>query len=163
MPSQGNESSGIAAALREVEAREATRRRVLVERRIDVGKRGGDGMPEDDRRGEDDPLDDEEVCLDLGEPSQEVIDYARRELGETDDVKCRTLQELRDMIYGNDLSTDGSPVSRSIEILCSTERGECLPRRMDDDFLIRFLRTRNFNVNRAHRLVSSFSFESDPF
>lgn len=39
-------------------------------------------------------------------------------------------------------------------ILCSTERGECLPHRMDDDFLIRFLRTRNFNVNRAHRLVS---------
>lgn len=37
-----------------------------------------------------------------------------------------------------------------------TERGECLPRRMDDDFLIRFLRTRNFNVNRAHRLVSLF-------
>ncbi|XP_003691963.3 alpha-tocopherol transfer protein isoform X1 [Apis florea] len=136
MPSQGNESSGIAAALREVEAREATRRRVLVERRIDVGKRGGDGMPEDDRRGEvDDPLDDEEVCLDLGEPSQEVIDYARRELGETDDVKCRTLQELRDMIY---------------------ERGECLPRRMDDDFLIRFLRTRNFNVNRAHRLIVNY-------
>lgn len=34
------------------------------------------------------------------------------------------------------------------------ERGECLPHRMDDDFLIRFLRARNFNVKRAHRLVS---------
>lgn len=35
-----------------------------------------------------------------------------------------------------------------------TERGECLPHRMDDDFLIRFLRARNFNLKRAHRLVS---------
>ncbi|KAG6798244.1 alpha-tocopherol transfer protein isoform X1 [Apis mellifera caucasica] len=143
---QRNESDGIGGGvvaavvgrLRD-EARE-----ILLERRrsavedgggIDVGKPSRDGMPElKDDRGE--PLvDDEEVCLDLGEPSQDVIDYARRELGETDDVKCRTLQELRDMIY---------------------ERGECLPRRMDDDFLIRFLRTRNFNVNRAHRLIVNY-------
>lgn len=102
---------------------------------IDVGKCCNDsnGMPEF----KDDQIqsNDEEVCLDLGEPSPEVMEYARRELGETDDVKCRTLQELRDMIY---------------------ERGECLPHRMDDDFLIRFLRTRNFNVNRAHRLIVNY-------
>ncbi|XP_017766981.1 PREDICTED: alpha-tocopherol transfer protein-like isoform X2 [Eufriesea mexicana] len=103
---------------------------------VDVGKRGNidlNGMPElkDDQV----QVNDEEVCLDLGEPSPEVMEYARRELGETDDVKCRTLQELRDMIY---------------------ERGECLPHRMDDDFLIRFLRSRNFNVNRAHRLIVNY-------
>ncbi|XP_043288210.1 clavesin-2-like isoform X2 [Venturia canescens] len=76
---------------------------------------------------------DEELDLDLDEPSSlEVIEYARHELGETDEIKCQTLQELRDMIY---------------------ERGECTPHRVDDAFLIRFLRARNFNVNRAHRLV----------
>ena len=69
---------------------------------VDVGKYCNDldGMPEL----KDDQIQlnsDEEVSLDLGEPSPEVIEYARRELGETDDVKCRTLQELRDMIYGN--------------------------------------------------------------
>ena len=34
-----------------------------------------------------------------------------------------------------------------------------MPHRMDDDFLIRFLRARSFNVNRAHRLVSYICFE----
>lgn len=72
----------------------------------DVGKCGNDldDMPElkDDQI----QLSDEEVSLDLGEPSPEVMEYARRELGETDDVKCRTLQELRDTIYGNCYVTD---------------------------------------------------------
>ncbi|XP_051153477.1 alpha-tocopherol transfer protein-like isoform X2 [Leptopilina boulardi] len=77
----------------------------------------------------------EELTLDLEEPSQEVMEYARRELGETEEVKCQTLQELREMIY---------------------ERGECSPHRMDDSFLIRFLRARNFNVYRAHRLVVNY-------
>lgn len=44
---------------------------------------------------------DEELDLDLEELSPEVMEYAKRELGETDEVKCQTLQELRDMIYGN--------------------------------------------------------------
>lgn len=35
------------------------------------------------------------------------------------------------------------------------ERGECVPFRTDDAFLLRFLRARNFVVERAHRLVSS--------
>ncbi|KAI4502128.1 hypothetical protein M0802_002810 [Mischocyttarus mexicanus] len=78
---------------------------------------------------------DEIVDLDLDEPPPEVMEYARRELGETDEVKCQTLQELRDMIY---------------------ERGECIPQRMDDDYLIRFLRARNFNVNSAHRLIVNY-------
>lgn len=46
-------------------------------------------------------LDDEELTLDLEEPSPEVMEYARKELGETEEVKCQTLQELREMIYGN--------------------------------------------------------------
>ncbi|KOC62670.1 Alpha-tocopherol transfer protein-like [Habropoda laboriosa] len=91
------------------------------------------GMPE--LKDEEVQVNDEEVCLDLGEPSPEVMEYARRELGETEDAKCRTLHEFRDMIF---------------------ERGECLPHRMDNDFLIRFLRTRNFNVHRAHRLIVNY-------
>lgn len=35
-----------------------------------------------------------------------------------------------------------------------SERGECNPHRMDDEFLIKFLRARNFIPKRAHRLVS---------
>lgn len=57
------------------------------------------GMPE--FQGEEDQADDEVTLLDLGEPSPEVTEYAKRELGETEEGKCRTLQELRDMIYGN--------------------------------------------------------------
>ncbi|XP_033334935.2 alpha-tocopherol transfer protein [Megalopta genalis] len=109
----------------------------LLREKIDARKRRQDelnGMPEPGDQEQELP-DDEEVCLDLGEPSPEVMEYARRELGETEEVKCQTIQELRDMIY---------------------ERGECQPHRMDDDFLIRFLRVRNFNVNRAHRLIVNY-------
>jgi len=43
-------------------------------------------------------------------------------------------------------------------ILCYfAERGEVEPLRMDDPFLIRFLRARNYNVERAHRLVSKLN------
>ncbi|XP_070153488.1 alpha-tocopherol transfer protein [Polyergus mexicanus] len=95
-------------------------------------RKGADEMPEL----KDDQLlrDDEQISLDFDVPP-DVMEYARRELGETDEVKCQTLQELRDMIY---------------------ERGECLPHRMDDDFLIRFLRARNFNLKRAHRLIVNY-------
>lgn len=95
----------------------------------------------DDRA--DDPEDDErdELALDLGEPSEEVMEYARRELGETEDIKYQTLNDLREMIY---------------------ERGECMPYRMDDAFLLRFLRARNYNINRAHRLmVNYFNFKEE--
>lgn len=43
---------------------------------------------------------DEQIYLDLNEPPSDVMEYARRELGETEEVKCQMLQELRDMIYG---------------------------------------------------------------
>ncbi|XP_025161259.1 alpha-tocopherol transfer protein isoform X3 [Harpegnathos saltator] len=78
---------------------------------------------------------DETISLDLSEPPPEVMEYARREVGETDEVKCQTLQEFRDMIY---------------------EKGECLPHRMEDDFLLRFLRARNFNLRAAHRLIVNY-------
>lgn len=96
-------------------------------------RKGADEMPEL----KDDLLlqDDEQITLDLEYVPPEVMEYARRVLGETDEVKCQTLQELRDMIY---------------------ERGECLPHRMDDDFLIIFLRARNFNLKRAHRLIVNY-------
>lgn len=44
--------------------------------------------------------DDEELSLDLDTVPEEVQEYARRELGETDEVKCQTIHELREMIYG---------------------------------------------------------------
>lgn len=59
---------------------------------------GPDNMPElNDNHG----VQEDELSLDLNEPTPEVMEYARRELGETDEVKCQTLQEFRDMIYGN--------------------------------------------------------------
>ncbi|XP_076634456.1 alpha-tocopherol transfer protein isoform X1 [Colletes latitarsis] len=114
---------------REIFGEDPSKDKVDGERREDLN-----GMPElkDDEVQTDD---EEEVSLNVGEPSPEVMEYARRELGETEEVKCQTIQELRDMIY---------------------ERGECLPHRTDDAFLVRFLRVRNFNVNRAHRLIVNY-------
>lgn len=60
--------------------------------------KGADNMPELKNYNE---FDDEQITLDLSEPPPEVMEYARRELGETEEVKCQILQEFRDMIYGN--------------------------------------------------------------
>lgn len=68
---------------------------VVVEKDLRVLK---DGMPE--FTNDQELLDDEQIRLDLSEPSPDVMEYARRELGETEEVKCQMLQELRDMIYG---------------------------------------------------------------
>lgn len=55
----------------------------------------------------------EQVNLDLTEPPPpEVMEYARRELGETDEVKCQMLEEFRDMIYGNTRLGSRKPVIR---------------------------------------------------
>lgn len=96
-------------------------------------REGIDNMPELENNQE--LKNDEVVTLDLCEPSPEVMEYARRVLGETDEVKCQSLQEFSDMIY---------------------ERGECLPHRMDDEFLLRFLRARNFNIKSAHKLIVNY-------
>lgn len=48
----------------------------------------------------DDEVGDVEADLDLAGIPQEVAEYAREKLGETPDTVVRTLQELRDLIYG---------------------------------------------------------------
>ncbi|XP_034231180.1 alpha-tocopherol transfer protein [Thrips palmi] len=78
---------------------------------------------------------DDKVGLRLDEPDEKLKDYARKVLGETEEAKTRTLQELKDTIY---------------------ERGEVTPYRMDDSFLLRFLRARSFNVERSHRLLKRY-------
>ncbi|PSN38167.1 hypothetical protein C0J52_14555 [Blattella germanica] len=73
--------------------------------------------------------------LDLGEPTEELIEYARKHLGESPDTKPALLQEFRDLIF---------------------ERGDVTPHRTDDLFLIRFLRARRFDVEKAHRLMINY-------
>lgn len=53
--------------------------------------------------------------------------------GEDPEKTCELMQEFKDMIY---------------------ETGECNPHRMDDDFLIKFLRARYWKVENAYKLVS---------
>lgn len=38
--------------------------------------------------------------LDLEEPPQELVDWAKEHLNEDPATRCQVLQELRDMIYG---------------------------------------------------------------
>ncbi|XP_047042152.1 alpha-tocopherol transfer protein-like isoform X1 [Helicoverpa zea] len=87
------------------------------------------------------PTPDYSVDLDLGEPPPELVEYARQHLGEDPNTRLQAIYELREMIY---------------------ERGECTPHRMDDDFLIKFLRARKFIPKRAHRLlVNYYQFKED--
>ena len=60
------------------------------------------------------------------------IENIAREQGENPDTKVAIVQEFKDLIY---------------------ERGECTPHRMDDDFLIKFLRARFWKVDNAYKLV----------
>ena len=55
-----------------------------------------------------------------------------RNIGEDQDRVCELLQQFKDLIF---------------------ERGDCNPHRMDDDFLIRFLRARFWKVENAYKLV----------
>lgn len=73
--------------------------------------------------------------LDLGEPPDDVKEFARQHIGESPGTRSSVLQEFRDMIY---------------------ERGEIVPHRMDDSFLIRFLRARRFLVEKAHKLMVNY-------
>ncbi|KAI5634524.1 CRAL/TRIO domain-containing protein [Phthorimaea operculella] len=63
------------------------------------------------------------------------MEYARQHIGEDPNTKLQAIYELRDMIY---------------------ERGECTPHRLDDAFLIRFLRARDFIPAKAHRLIVNY-------
>ncbi|XP_035907328.1 uncharacterized protein LOC118510046 [Anopheles stephensi] len=71
-----------------------------------------------------------------------VAEVARMQ-GEDPDRKSLMIEELRDMIY---------------------EKGDCIPHRVDDDYLIKFLRARFWNVLHAYNLmVRYYSFrESNP-
>ncbi|XP_068621340.1 alpha-tocopherol transfer protein-like [Battus philenor] len=81
------------------------------------------------------PTPDYSVELELGEPQPEFLEYARLYCGEDESTRLQAVYELRELIY---------------------ERGECVPHRMDDKFLIRFLRARNFIPKRAHRLMVNY-------
>uniref|UniRef100_A0A182VUK4 CRAL-TRIO domain-containing protein n=1 Tax=Anopheles minimus TaxID=112268 RepID=A0A182VUK4_9DIPT len=71
-----------------------------------------------------------------------VAEVARVQ-GEDPDRTSLLIEELRDMIY---------------------EKGECIPHRVDDDYLIKFLRARFWNVHHAYNLmVRYYAFrESNP-
>lgn len=55
-----------------------------------------------------------------------------RKHGEDPDRVCELMQQFKDMIF---------------------ERGDCNPHRMDEDFLIKFLRARFWKVENAYKLV----------
>jgi CRAL/TRIO, N-terminal domain len=61
------------------------------------------------------------------------IDETAKQQGEDPDKMCELMQELKDMIY---------------------EKGDCNPHRMDDEFLIKFLRARFWKVETAYKLVN---------
>ncbi|CAO1336808.1 unnamed protein product [Diamesa serratosioi] len=63
------------------------------------------------------------------------IEHIAREQGEHPDTKVAIMQEFKDLIY---------------------ERGECNPHRMDDDFLIKFLRARFWKVDNAYKLLCRY-------
>lgn len=73
--------------------------------------------------------------MNLDPPTNELEAYAKEHLNEDPDTKLQVLAEFRDLIF---------------------ERGECSPHRLDDDFLMRFLRARNFVIRRAHRLLVNY-------
>ncbi|KAL0821305.1 hypothetical protein ABMA28_005899 [Loxostege sticticalis] len=64
------------------------------------------------------------------DPESEEVAYAL--CGERPETRARNIEDLRNLIY---------------------ERGECTPPRMDDAFLLRFLRARRSVPARAHRLL----------
>lgn len=66
--------------------------------------------------------------LDFPEDIKEIA----LEQGEDPNVTCQLMQQLKDMVY---------------------EKGDCNPHRMDDDFLIKFLRARFWKVDNAYKLV----------
>ncbi|XP_039278551.1 alpha-tocopherol transfer protein-like isoform X1 [Nilaparvata lugens] len=82
-----------------------------------------------------DDVGDVEANLDLHTVPDDVIKYAREKLHETPENKVRAIQELRDMVY---------------------ERGDVTPIRMDDAYLLRFLRSRSFKVESAYRLLVNY-------
>ncbi|XP_045470182.1 alpha-tocopherol transfer protein-like isoform X3 [Harmonia axyridis] len=73
--------------------------------------------------------------LDLGDPPQHVLDWAKENIRENPETRDQVIQEFRDMIF---------------------ERGDCTPHRTDDEYLLRFLRCRNFSLEGAHKLLCNY-------
>ncbi|KAK7793492.1 hypothetical protein R5R35_010162 [Gryllus longicercus] len=90
---------------------------------------------EDDAREDGAEDDDVEFSLDLDEPPEDVLEYAHRHLGETPEKRDAAVAELRDMVY---------------------ERGDVAPHRLDDAYLLRYLRARTFQVEKAYRLLCRY-------
>ncbi|XP_055597104.1 clavesin-1-like isoform X2 [Uranotaenia lowii] len=63
-----------------------------------------------------------------------IIEIARKQ-GEDPEKTCCLIQDLRDMIY---------------------ERGDCEPHRVDDEYLIKFLRARFWKVENAYKLMCRY-------
>jgi hypothetical protein len=70
--------------------------------------------------------------LDFPEDIKEIA----LEQGEDPNVTCQLMQQLKDMVY---------------------EKGDCNPHRMDDDFLIKFLRARFWKVDNAYKLLCRYT------
>lgn len=105
------------------------------------------------------------------EPSEELLEWARIHINENPDTKDQLVSELRDMIFGKknfwdwilntyictDYSFFGLNECKDGWIFLFhyifTEKGECIPDRSDDEYFLQFLRARNFDVKRAHKLV----------
>ncbi|XP_076270360.1 alpha-tocopherol transfer protein-like [Rhynchophorus ferrugineus] len=65
-------------------------------------------------------------------PDDDIMKWAEKNIDENPNLKLQLIEELRDMIF---------------------EKGECEPERIDDAYLLRFLRARHFIVRMAHRLI----------
>lgn len=76
-----------------------------------------------------------EVSYTLELDFPEDLHEAALKQGEDPDRTCELMQEFKDMIY---------------------EKGDCNPHRMDEDFLIKFLRARFWRVDKAYNLVSVY-------
>lgn len=100
-------------------------------------------MPYEENSNGNNSSDGEEVCdlddvladLDLITIPTEVQEYAEIHLGENEEMIQKSIQELQDIIE---------------------ERDEIMPHRIDDDFLLRFLRARNYKLEPAYRLLVNY-------
>lgn len=95
-------------------------------------------LSRDDRHNEDDDVISKVepyVNLTEPEPDEPIMKWAAENIDEDPNVRLELIEELRDMLF---------------------ERGECVPDRTDDEFLLRFLRARHFKVRMAHRLVVNY-------
>ncbi|XP_073987406.1 alpha-tocopherol transfer protein-like isoform X3 [Rhodnius prolixus] len=82
-----------------------------------------------------DKVGDVEAALDLETIPDDVAEYARVRLGETPENRTQMVEDLRELIY---------------------QRGDITPIKMDDEYLIRFLRARNFKLEPTYRLMQNY-------